>query len=1794
MQSYRIRISGIETETAKEAHATNADNALAGLRDVIKLDQMTEIELVDYRGGIEPVNIELAEDDIIELEFSGGSHEKYLRWVQPDEVVADQQVSRDGAGVGIISPHSFAQNQTRSGLSDTVLKFFRVYKLKQLAEKGVENIANNFEQHTVPKPGIYQYTGDPSEPVWYEEESNWRSNCLRQIPDGQEADINTRKPVLLFLHGTASSTYGSFGELWKPEHHELLKQILSPYGDQIYALEHHTLTVSPMENALAVVRHFPQNTVFHLVSHSRGGLVGEFLCHGNVRRQGGSKTVYTKKELHHFTTDKSRAEQLAQLQALQKALHSKCFQIARFIRVACPARGTILASGRMASYLSVFFNVLNLISWPPAQVVVPFIRILAMAAVKAKSNPTVLPGLESMMPGSPIIALLNRQNLSLDTDLTVIAGDVQGSSLTSWLKQWILDAYYLEDNDIIVNTASMYGASRRSNPGRFYLDQGKSISHFSYFDHEVTIKKLLAGLQGKHIGEFQPLTQSKATRLIRGKKSSAGPITYLIPGMFGSHLSVGTKRLWLNTDALISGGLGSLGMDNNKVYASGLFNRYYPLQKVLSADRKLVAFPYDWRKSCIDAAGHLNTLLLAELESSNKKRDISILAHSSGGLVVRALMAEYPETWQRLVDEANIRVVMLGSPLQGTFSIVQLLTGQHHLLSYLNMLDRQVSPVSLARQFAHYPGVLELLPQNETNDYFSEKRWRRLLKDDYSDWPGVALLSPAKTVLTKLNAVALDPERITYVAGNAQQTVTRIEYDDQAMHFVGTEKGDGVTLWRHNPPLQTWFADIEHHALASQSSIFPELQQLLDTGTCSESELKHHPLPVDDAVTETRFSPPTLFPTSEDLQGAALGRVMQSHKKAIDTASNSYQIHASVVHGNIEHLSTPVVIGHYKGDYFASYEDLLNERLGGQLHERHRLGRYPEELNDVAIFLNPGRKPRGVIVIGLGDVGRFYTESLIETYSNGLIEYALKLRNQEKPDSPEMFAEEESSPPVLDISTILVGTSYGGEGDNDLGESIRAMLRAVVKANQVLHQEGIIKWSYRSIQIVELYEDLAVESVLFLKSLIQQSEFSASFTIDNKLNYMLGGKRRISYHKHTNRWQRLQIEGTEDNGLKYTTITERARAELLLQATQQRLINRFVEDATRNTSHRTNIGKTLFELLIPNELKDLARKQQHLVLLLNRQAAHYPWELLQDKEDVDRGPIVVNSGVIRQLQTSRYRQVVINPENNNVLVIGDPRSRFPPLDGAVAEADYISRLFKKGKFDVVSLIRKTSDVIISALHTRNYRILHLAGHGVYNYAPKGMGGQTVTGMVLGEGIFLTSKEIHQIRRVPELVFINCCHLGKEEGLPEQTRVGRHHLAANLAQEFIEMGVRAVIAAGWEVDDDGAKIFSKTCYKQLLSGCTFGEAVTTARKKTYESFPDSNTWGAYQCYGDPDYVLMPKNTTGNTLRNSRKRYDFVSINEALILLENMANEADSACTSGFTKQVSNAKNIRKSLPDEWLQNARIQNALGRLYGKLDLYAKAIQAYDLAANLPQDNYPVCMQEDLVSLKTAWALAIHLGEYQPQKNEKVPRKTALFSSAIQLLNILDKFGVSVKRLEERGKTWKRKAITVTGKQRPGALEKMEDAYARAHTLHVEQAGEIAPYPLFNWLSAKLVRFLRGDVEQLNNDEIEYWIKRARTYIDNLDAENPTFCTGITVAECMILRYMLHQNLGNPQIELIVVQYELALQRGAGPRKTRFVSEHLVFLIRMLTTVGETDPEIKTMVEALTMILKKVRNRV
>jgi hypothetical protein len=140
--------------------------------------------------------------------------------------------------------------------------------------------------------------------------------------------------------------------------------------------------------------------------------------------------------------------------------------------------------------------------------------------------------------------------------------------------------------------------------------------------------------------------------------------------------------------------------------------------------------------------------------------------------------------------------------------------------------------------------------------------------------------------------------------------------------------------------------------------------------------------------------------------------------------------------------------------------------------------------------------------------------------------------------------------------------------------------------------------------------------------------------------------------------------------------------------------------------------------------------------------------------------------------------------------------------------------------------------------------------------------------------------------VPELVFVNCCHIGKVDDTAEEFYQERYKLAANIGTQLIENGVKCVIAAGWAVNDSAALEFAGVFYRLMFSGYTFGHSVKEARKAVYEQFRYSNTWGAYQCYGDPFYRFKNEKA-----EHQKDENEYLISQEAEVDLANLLNELE---------------------------------------------------------------------------------------------------------------------------------------------------------------------------------------------------------------------------------------------------------------------------------------------------------------
>ena len=1187
------------------------------------------------------------------------------------------------------------------------------------------------------------------------------------------------------------------------------------------------------------------------------------------------------------------------------------------------------------------------------------------------------------------------------------------------------------------------------------------------------------------------------------------------------------------------------------------------------------------------------------------------------------MIARHSALWRDVCGQPGGRLLMLGTPNGGSHSITELLVGTSATLRKLALVDLRHSQKELLGIISRFPGVLAMLPLDAHEDYFAPQTWKT-----YQDRAGAGWIPPQDEDLVQarrfrqlLDRTPLDPASTVYVAGRADITLASMSFNPKArlgeqIQFMATARGDGRVTWDSGipPGVPTWFMDVEHGDMPAHPPSYQAFLQLLQSGT---TNLLSQTAPVSRATAELFVAPRAIdeiYPNAEELEASALGAGRRRRKAA---KPREAPVRVRVVHANLALARHPVAVGHYTGDSVLSAEAHLDRALDGELTRRHVLGLYPGAVGTSALFINPRLhqepppSPRGAIVIGLGTPGVLNGGTLLRAFSRAMLDYVIEWSNHERSLAARRGKEASND---LGLTTLLVGTGAGGVSVPD---SVHATLQSVVHANQALAAARQPQ-RIRELEFIELWEDRAIQAVRACQDIESNPELRGAFALHPELDAKKGGLRRVSYEEPSGWWHRVQILGGGGDDanfctLRFTATTRRARNEVRLLPTQRALVDRFVKDAIRTTHDNRSVSRTLFEMLLPNELKEQAPDQDDIVLMLDEEAARYPWELLEDPGGSGRNPFVIEHGVLRQLETLQFRESVRPVVERNALVIGDPLSSFAELKGAQAEADVVSRsLEANGRFHVESRKRPEADEVIQALCAMPYRVLHLAGHGVYEYLPaspsdcgeisgSGQLKQTqplkpMTGMVIGDGIYLTPAEIRQMRQVPELVFINCCHLGHIEGSNDGARQDQrdHNLiAANVATEFIRMGVHAVIAAGWAVDDGAALTFATLFYDRMLEGTPFGQAVKEARTTTFNLHPQTNTWGAYQCYGDPDYRLVRKS---EAMRVTQKEISFVSRQEALVEIANLAARLTTKAGEAQQGELEWLAAILKALEErKWLEknskNGKIWAALANVYSEAQRFTDAIEHVRVAIALDPSAITLKDIEQLANLLGRQALASHLvAPGNTKETRGKPRVETDIDEAISLLKWLmgapssresdierekgasadTAPGKTVERLSLLGSAYKRKAWV---SKNPGpALEQMKQAYEKAFNLAERQKGSTL-YPKLNQMFAELI--LSWDSKRKRHrtkGELSKELERLKSELERYSSAKDSFWDEVMLYDCELALALLDGSLKGEAIQTLADRYRDA-RRRASRREFASVLDQFEFLETMALKMGKKE---------------------
>ncbi|WP_407278160.1 CHAT domain-containing protein [Aromatoleum evansii] len=1619
----------------------------------------------------------LREDSLLALETGDGTTvfiradklREDLARVRPDAVRADGSIDfaalRDpgAAARGIpdwlwsgVSVLTLGHDAIADAARDKALEWLQDWlgeRAEDLASAGASWLGTKalmwaIESRLAGEPGLYQ---------WRDGDGLGSSDrCAANDP--RLAAIGDA-PTLLFIHGTASHTLGSFKDLragsaaadWEP--------LARRFGERIFGFEHRTFSESPIDNALQLARTLPAGARLSVVTHSRGGLVGDLLCLAGLSDDAIAAYRHapppnaSESEREKRLRDLLTAREQDTLRTLRQELADKNFRIERYVRVACPARGTTLLSDNLDLFLSGLLSLttrlVGAVTGPAGGAVLSAFKRVVLEIADKRVDARLVPGIEAMLTDAPMGGLLANAQRKQGIAMAVISGDIQETSILKRLgvmfTDWML--FDRHDNDLVVDTDSMYAGLAMRNEARYLFDQGASVNHFSYFANRHTrgaLRDWLTSNDPAALPTFSAIARRREPGAAEARDRAASraalretprpdsrPVVIFLPGIMGSHLELRKEgrnagdgdRVWFDFLDLATGGLAKVAMDRADVREEALFDMFYgDLAEHLEATHWVIRFPYDWRKP-IHAAGGAAERLARTLEQAletHPNQPVRLLAHSMGGLVTRTMIAQRPDLWAEVVRRPGGRLVMLGTPNNGSHLMVETLLGKSGTMRQLARMDLGHGMQGVLDIVAGFPGAMQLLPRpgfidtgpTLHDDWLRAPIWPAAAKANRDRWfgdgiggqPSSATLAAARGLWEgplATNDAPQPVERVSYVFGQAENTPCGTTLEGGQIKLIGTPQGDGSVSWASGrlanlPAEQYWYMPVDHGALTGTEEYFPAVADLLQTGTTSR--LGRLPATRGAAApTATYDAPPPVLPTEEELACSLVGT--RPRRRRPVAAIHPLQVSVSAM--DLRFARQPILCGHYQGDGIAGAEAAINDALvDGALRQRERLGVYAGDIGSAAIVLQARNREdrlrgtgRGAVIVGLGRFGELSAADIVETVRAGVLRYLLHSHDRQ---GTEGHGEDEGAS-ELTLASLLIG--YNSTAHISVDDSIESIVRGVLAANhQFADAMPLTRLRVARLELIELFMDTAISAARAVRQLPERMagdlrRLESRIEVAEQLNEGEGARPRLSVFAPFGYWPRMLV--TADDGpadgsgqaaaggsraiaarLKYVFLSERARAESVLHQRQPGLIEALVRNAITQDHYNADLSRTLFQLMVPLDFKAAAREAEQLVLVVDGYTANLPWEMLQ----ADEQPMALNTAIVRQFASGRFRRnplsitrklacVIANPSTHGYYAqFGDPSrtlpappdDHLPDLPGAAAEGAAIRDLLGECGYELSYGEGLEALDVFARLFRQPCKVLVVAAHGVFEATARD--GTQRTGVVLSDGMLLTAAEVSQLEVVPELVFLNCCHLGAMTAAPETA----NRLAYSIACELIEIGVRCVVAAGWQVNDEAARLFATSFFESFVrDGKPFGQAVFAARKSAWEQFPQYNTWGAYQAYGDPHYMLEAPADDG-TARVPTNIVSPVDLADALARVRvDLSHRA-----RGVAEVARHIAAILAHVPAAWKDLPEVQAAIGAIYAELgsEGFERACAAYRiaLAGEDRSGRVPVRVVEQLANLE------------------------------------------------------------------------------------------------------------------------------------------------------------------------------------------------------------------------------------
>ena len=352
----------------------------------------------------------------------------------------------------------------------------------------------------------------------------------------------------------------------------------------------------------------------------------------------------------------------------------------------------------------------------------------------------------------------------------------------------------------------------------------------------------------------------------RGLDVSENRNVVVLPGIMGSELNVGCGadgyNLWLNLLKIARQGLDALKLDTSgmgpndgttRISATGLLVKYYgEMLLALGARWNVQAYPYDWRRDLETEAVGLHQFIREKFAG----QPVSIVAHSMGGLVARALWKSSPQADSG--EPLLRRLIMLGTPNLGSFEVPLIFAGIQETVKklillthpFLSLFNRDEARRRLLSVISSFPGIYQMSPQK--GDGALELQKSTTFQKVNSDVVQGHLTRGAN-FLQGLESV-IDSERMIYIAGYGFETVVGVDTNlplDRLTSYWVSDAGDGkvphdLGLLKDVP---AYYVQEQHGNLPANDLVLGAVDELLRKGKTSSLPMQ---VPASRGLTATR------------------------------------------------------------------------------------------------------------------------------------------------------------------------------------------------------------------------------------------------------------------------------------------------------------------------------------------------------------------------------------------------------------------------------------------------------------------------------------------------------------------------------------------------------------------------------------------------------------------------------------------------------------------------------------------------------------------------------------------------------------------------------------------------------------------------------------------------------------------------------------------------------------------------------------------------------------------------------